>query len=72
MTRFVACLLVLALTSLATPDVAAAPKKKEPAFDVVEADLASLQEAMAKGRATSRSLVEAYLARIKAIDQGGP
>src|SRR5688572_14994263 len=42
------------------------------AIDVVEASIAELQAAMTSGRATSKSLTEQYLARIKAIDKAGP
>ena len=37
-------------------------------FTVVEADFADLQAAMAEGRATSRDIVEQYLARIAMYD----
>lgn len=40
--------------------------------DVHEASIAELQQLMTSGRATSRSIVEAYLRRIAAYDQGGP
>ena len=47
---------------------------KPGAIDVVEAGVADLQQAMQRGAATSRDLVRAYHARIKAIDKdaGGP
>ena len=41
-------------------------------FDVVEAGVGELQEAMDKGLVTSVELVRAYLARIEAYDQSGP
>jgi Asp-tRNA(Asn)/Glu-tRNA(Gln) amidotransferase A subunit family amidase len=41
-------------------------------FDVAEASIAQLQEAMRAGRVTSRQLVEAHLARIAAYDRSGP
>ncbi|MEN9629939.1 MAG: amidase, partial [Pseudomonadota bacterium] len=34
-------------------------------FDVVEADIPLLQQALAEGRVSSRQLVQAYLARIE-------
>jgi amidase len=71
MVRPFACL-VIAFIFAAADAVAAPPKKKDPAFDVHEADVAALQDAMAKGRASARSITEAYLARIKAIDRAGP
>lgn len=45
---------------------------KKDGFSVVEAGVADLQAAMQSGKATSVSLVKAYLARIKAIDKAGP
>jgi amidase len=42
------------------------------AFDLEEATLAQLQERMATGQDTSRSIVEKYLARIEALDRRGP
>lgn len=56
------------LASLAFPSEtsAAAP------FELEEATIAALQEAMAAGRATSVSLVEGYTARIASLDRGGP
>lgn len=45
---------------------------KSAGFDVVEKSVADLQAAMAKGRVTSKQLVKAYLARIRAIDRTGP
>jgi len=41
------------------------------AFDVVEATIADLQEALRTGRTTAVELVEAYLARIDAYDSPG-
>jgi Asp-tRNA(Asn)/Glu-tRNA(Gln) amidotransferase A subunit family amidase len=41
-------------------------------FDVGEATITELQEAMASGRVTAAQLVDAYLARIDAYDQRGP
>jgi amidase len=43
-----------------------------PAFDLEEATLADLQESLRSGRHTARSLTEAYLARIDALERGGP
>jgi len=48
-----------------------APQREE-GIDIVEAPVAALQEAMSAGRITSRALTAQYLARIKAIGQGGP
>jgi len=43
-----------------------------PTFSLEEATIADLQQRMQTGQETSRSLVEKYLARIEAIDRGGP
>ena len=52
----------------AAADVPSAP----PAFDLDEATIASLQQAMATGRLTAVGITERYLARIRAIDKAGP
>ncbi|MFQ5744691.1 MAG: amidase, partial [Acidobacteriota bacterium] len=41
-------------------------------FDIVEASIAQIHEAMESGQLTARQLVEAYLARIDAYDKKGP
>src|SRR5580765_304421 len=43
-----------------------------PRFDLEEVTIAALQQRMASGQETSRSLVDTYLARIEAIDRSGP
>lgn len=43
-----------------------------PAFAFDEADIAGLQQRMAKGDLTSHALTQAYLDRIAAIDKAGP
>jgi amidase len=59
-----------AILCLGLPTTAVA---QAPAKDVVyEASITDLQAAMAKGSATSVSLVDAYLARIAAYDQKAP
>src|SRR6478735_7735114 len=63
--------LAAAAALAALPDAMAAPAKQA-AFDPVEASIAELQDAMTKGRVTSKQLVQRYLARIKAVDQAGP
>ncbi|MDE3154622.1 MAG: amidase [Acidobacteriota bacterium] len=50
----------------AKTDAAAAP------FALEEVTIADLQKQMASGKETARSLVEQYVARIHALDQGGP
>jgi len=42
------------------------------ALDVVEMSVADLQKAMTSGKTTSKAITQAYLARIKSIDKGGP
>ena len=42
------------------------------AFKIADASVAELQTAMQSGKVTSKALVKAYLARIKAIDKSGP
>ena len=42
------------------------------AFAYAEADIADLQAAMARGETSSHALVQAYLARIVALDRNGP
>jgi amidase len=59
-------LLLAAVTATSTN---AQPTKP---FDVTEATVTQLQQAMAEGRATSVSITRAYLARIAAYDQAGP
>ncbi|MER2137074.1 MAG: amidase family protein, partial [Arthrobacter sp.] len=41
-------------------------------FDVVEAGIAELRDALESGKTTSEELVAAYLARIQAYDRSGP
>ena len=45
---------------------------QDQSIEVFEASIPDLQEAMTDGRVTAVQLVEAYLARISAYDQGGP
>ncbi len=47
-------------------------EEAEPSFDVVEATIADIHEAMRQGRVTSRELVQHYLDRIEAYDKRGP
>ena len=53
--------------SPSTPAAAAAP-----AVEVVELSAAEARDRMAAGTLTARALTEAYLARIAAVDKGGP
>src|ERR1044071_3679586 len=52
--------------------VAAGRAEAQTAPPVDNASLAELQQALAKGTATASALTRAYLARIEAIDRGGP
>jgi amidase len=52
--------------------VAVAQPPARPPFDLEETTIADLQQRMQSGRATARSLAEQYIARIEAIDRGGP
>lgn len=56
------------------PAAATAPPSEEPPakVDVVELSVADAQAGMGAGRFTSADLVDAYLARIAAIDDSGP
>ena len=55
-----------------SPIAAAAPSGAPPAFDLDEATVGSLQQAMATGKLTAVSITERYLARIRALDKAGP
>ena len=50
----------------------AATSTQSNGFNLVEASVADLQAAMQSGKLTSQKLVKLYLARIRAIDKGGP
>ena len=65
---------VLALSAVALPlAIARTPaQSRTGAFDLEEASVTDLQQRMASGRETARSLVEKYSARIEAIDRNGP
>jgi len=67
MTRF--ALVFGALLAIAT---GAAQTPARLPFDVDEATIADLQQRMASGRDTARSIAEQYLARIDAVDRAGP
>ena len=61
---------LLLLLGLAAFD---APRAQQNApFELEEMTVAELQDAMAKGRYTSRQLVDLYLKRIEEIDRNGP
>lgn len=54
--------------SAPAPAAPAAGAASPPAAELEEATIADLQAAMTSGRATSRALAEAYIARIEALD----
>jgi amidase len=63
----------LALTPPAATSFARLEHPVAPApFELDEATIAQLQEWMASGRHTARSICEAYLARIEEVDRRGP
>ncbi len=77
-----AALAALALTACAAepegegPDAqqtfAQHPVEEELELDLTTAGLAEISQALAEGEAGSEQLVEAYIERIEALDQGGP
>ena len=67
MIRLLACLL-----SAAPLLAAQAPAPASPPFEVVEATIAQVHDAMKAGRLTCRELVSDYLKRIDAYDKNGP
>ena len=71
MIRALACLLSCAALLPAQP--AQAPQRPAPpSFDVVEATIAQVHDAIKAGRLTCRELVGDYLKRIAAYDKNGP
>jgi amidase len=56
----------------APPAAAPAAPAAAEEFELAEATIADIQASLAAGRRTSRGLVEAYLARIAALDRRGP
>jgi amidase len=73
MGRAAAAAATLALGRPAHPAASAAPvAARPPAPELEEATIASLQAAMARGEQSARSIAEAYLARIDALDRSGP
>lgn len=63
-----ACCLATAFAPAAFPQSRPVP----PARMILEADIDTLQQAMADGRLTSQALVRAYLDRIRRVDRAGP
>src|SRR5258708_12103549 len=56
----------------ATPAEPAETGSSVPPFELEEITIGELQEGMKSGRISSKSVTEAYLARIDAIDKRGP
>jgi len=65
---FAAAWLAIAAVVAATPVQTPAPAR----FDLDELGVADLQQRMASGRDSARSIAEKYIARIEEIDRGGP
>src|SRR5690606_32118897 len=63
-------ILALLLAMISQSPLAAQPTQA--AFDVFEATVPRLQQAMNAGKVTAAELVDAYLERIAAYDQSGP
>jgi amidase len=61
-----------AVAVLVAASAAVAPIAQQRPFDLEEASIAVLQRRMETGQETARSLTEKYLARIDAVDRGGP
>lgn len=62
----------LVAVSLPTAQASPQPAARAPGFEVHEASIRDLQEAMTDGRTSAVALVDAYLARIATFDRGGP
>jgi amidase len=59
-------------TAHARENSPAAPAADVPSFELDEATITDLQDAMKSGKFTARSITEKYLARIEQIDKQGP
>jgi len=71
--RYGANVAAMATAAGALPSITAVPHASaQPASEVEEATIAELQAAMTAGTMTSRSLTQAYIDRIAAIDHSGP
>jgi amidase len=62
----------LFLAALLAAAVGRAQSPARAPFALEEATIADLQQRMQSGRETARSLAEEYVARIEAVDRGGP
>jgi amidase len=73
--RFLQSSALASAYALVTPTLSRAtesPDYSSQKFELEEATIAEMQEAMTRGRWTARSLTEKYLARIEVIDRKGP
>lgn len=64
--------IAVAFVALALPAIARADADDQKPFDVVEATIDDIQDALVSGAVTPEGLVKMYLARIAAYDQAGP
>jgi amidase len=65
-------LTLLLLAACTQPQPAADTAPAAPPFNLEEATIADLQAKMESGELTSKQIVEAYIARIREIDEAGP
>jgi amidase len=65
-------LLIATIVAAAAGTIWAQAPQQVASFDLEEVTIAELQQRMATGRETSRSIVDKYLARIDEIDRRGP
>ena len=63
---------VLVLSAFVAIAAVSAQTPSPAPFDLEEATIADLQQRMTSGRESARSIAEKYLARIEAVDRGGP
>lgn len=70
--QLVAAGVATGLVSATRPAAGGAAAAAEHPFELAEATIADLQEGMRTGKWTARAITEAYLARIDAVDAGGP
>jgi len=60
------------LAALCAASIVSAQSPSRAPVTLEEATIAELQQRMQSGRETARSLAEQYIARIDAVDRGGP
>jgi amidase len=69
---FLVCVLTACSSSTPPPSPAAHNESSTPTLDVVELSAVEARDRMAAGTITSRALTQAYLDRIRQIDDAGP